>query len=75
LDAEDLYAVLGVAPDVDSQDIVAAYNERGAALASAPDFSTNADLKTQLQRLKHAAEVKPPPAHAKPPHYYSYEKT
>lgn len=54
---EDLYAVLGVAPDVDSEGIITAYNERGAALASAPDFSTNAELKAQLQRLQHATEV------------------
>jgi len=59
---EDLYAVLGVAPDVDSDGIITAYNERGAALASAPDFSTNAELKAQLLRLKHATEVCPPTA-------------
>ena len=59
---EDLYAVLGVAPDADSDGIITAYNEHGAALASAPDFSTNAELKAQLLRLKHATEVCPPTA-------------
>jgi hypothetical protein len=63
---EDLYAVLGVAPDVDSEGIITAYNERGAALASSPDFSTNAELKAQLQRLKHATEVCPPPTMVPP---------
>jgi hypothetical protein len=61
---DDHYQVLGVSPEANSEAIILAYNELGAQLVSAPDFRSSAKLQTQLQRLKHAAEV----AHPPPPH-------
>jgi len=53
----DHYQVLGVSPNAGAEAIAAAYNEKGEAISSAPDFKTNAELQEQMRKLNQALQL------------------
>jgi lysyl-tRNA synthetase class II len=53
----DHYQVLGVSPNAGAEAIAAAYNDKGEAISSAPDFKTNAELQEQMRKLNQAIQL------------------